>query len=107
MKNNQPQHNEDMQALPEEQLDQVTGGTDLLSMFSALIHPAPTHPAVTHPAPTHPAVTHPAPKTYTVKQGDTLSGIAGKGDWHQLYNKNKSVIGNNPDLIYPGQKINL
>ena len=97
MKNNQPQHNEDMQALPEEQLDQVTGGTDLLSMFSALIHPAPTHPAVTHPA----------PKTYTVKQGDTLSGIAGKGDWHQLYNKNKSVIGNNPDLIYPGQKINL
>ena len=97
MKNNQPLHNEDMQALPEEQLDQVTGGTDLLSMFSALIHPAPTHPAVTHPA----------PKTYTVKQGDTLSGIAGKGDWHQLYNKNKSVIGNNPDLIYPGQKINL
>ena len=101
-KNNQPQHNEDMQALSEEQLDQVTGGADLFSMLSAVLHPAAPHPAAPHPAPTHPA-----PKTYTVKQGDTLSGIAGKGDWHQLYNKNKSVIGNNPDLIYPGQKLEL
>lgn len=45
-------------------------------------------------------------KTYTVQKGDTLSGIANKlgiSDWHTLYNNNKSVIGSNPNLIYPGQ----
>lgn len=43
--------------------------------------------------------------TYVVKNGDTLSGIASKYgmNWKDLYNKNKSVIGNNPNLIKPGQ----
>lgn len=43
--------------------------------------------------------------TYVVKSGDTLSGIASKygTNWKDLYNKNKSVIGNNPNLIKPGQ----
>lgn len=43
--------------------------------------------------------------TYVVKNGDTLSGIASKYgmNWKNLYNKNKSVIGNNPNLIKPGQ----
>lgn len=43
--------------------------------------------------------------TYVVKSGDTLSGIASKYgmNWKDLYNKNKSVIGNNPNLIKPGQ----
>lgn len=57
---------------------------------------------------------HAAPKTqatgnYTVKSGDTLSGIsADKGlDWHQVYQANKSVVGGNPDLIYPGQVLQL
>lgn len=45
-------------------------------------------------------------KTYTVKKGDTLSGIASKlgyKNWKDLYEKNKSVIGSNPNLIKPGQ----
>lgn len=45
-------------------------------------------------------------RTYTVVKGDTLSGIAKKlgiSDWHTLYNNNKNVIGNNPNLIKPGQ----
>lgn len=45
-------------------------------------------------------------RTYTVVKGDTLSGIARKlgiSDWHTLYNNNKGVIGNNPNLIKPGQ----
>ena len=45
---------------------------------------------------------------YTVVAGDTLSGIAkklGSADWHTLYNNNKDVIGNNPNVIYPNQKM--
>ena len=49
------------------------------------------------------------PKTYTVKKGDTLSGIAAKygTTWQKLYEKNKSVIGSNPNLIYPGQVLTI
>jgi nucleoid-associated protein YgaU len=48
-------------------------------------------------------------REYVIKKGDTLSKIAksyyGKpGEWKKIYEANKSVI-NNPDLIYPGQKI--
>lgn len=45
---------------------------------------------------------------YTVKQGDTLSGIArmkGLTSWRVLYEANRAVIGPNPDLIFPGQKL--
>ena len=43
--------------------------------------------------------------TYTVKKGDTLSGIAAKYGmtWQQVYARNKFVIGNNPNIIRPGQ----
>jgi len=44
-------------------------------------------------------------KTYTVKKGDNLTKI-GKMfnmDWKTIYNSNKEKIGNNPNLIYPGQ----
>jgi LysM repeat protein len=50
------------------------------------------------------------PANYTVVKGDCLWNIAKKyyGDGAQytkIYNKNKSVIGKNPNLIYPGQKL--
>lgn len=48
--------------------------------------------------------------SYTVVSGDTLSGIAqreGISDWHTLYQENLSVVGSNPDLIYPGQVLTL
>lgn len=49
--------------------------------------------------------------TYTVKSGDTLSGIASKlnypGGWQALYDKNKSVIGGDPNLIKVGQILKL
>jgi hypothetical protein len=49
---------------------------------------------------------------YEVKPGDSLWKIAaeqtGSGyNWVKLYGANKSVVGNNPDLIYPGQKLVL
>ena len=42
---------------------------------------------------------------YVVKKGDNLTKIAKKYNttWQDIYNKNKDIIGNNPNLIYPGQ----
>lgn len=50
-----------------------------------------------------------AEKIYTIKSGDTLSGIANKygTTWQKLYEKNKSVIGNDPNLINPGQVLKI
>lgn len=52
------------------------------------------------------------PKTYTVKKGDSLFLIAKKvlGDgskWREIYSRNRSIIGPNPNLIYPGQVLTL
>ena len=51
-------------------------------------------------------------KTYTVDSGDNLSAIAQQelGDanrWREIYDLNKDVIGNNPDLIQPGMELKL
>ena len=48
--------------------------------------------------------------TYTVKPGDNLFNIAkwfhqhGYGD---LYERNKALIGDDPNLTFPGQKITI
>ncbi|WP_441250568.1 transglycosylase family protein [Kitasatospora sp. McL0602] len=48
---------------------------------------------------------------YTVKAGDTLSSIAQaqgvSGGWHTLYDGNRQTVGGDPDLILPGQVLNL
>ncbi|GAA3870735.1 hypothetical protein GCM10023084_24750 [Streptomyces lacrimifluminis] len=48
---------------------------------------------------------------YTVVHGDTLSGIADdrevRGGWQRLYAANRTTIGTDPDLIVPGQRLNL
>lgn len=54
----------------------------------------------------------PARQTYTVVRGDCLWNIAkrfyGNGSKYTLiYNANKSVIGANPNLIYPGQVLTI
>ncbi|MFH8562680.1 transglycosylase family protein [Streptomyces sp. NPDC017988] len=49
--------------------------------------------------------------TYTVRSGDNLSAIADdldvKGGWHELYTENKKTVGADPDLILPGQSLDL
>ncbi|MFE0514146.1 transglycosylase family protein [Streptomyces sp. NPDC058964] len=46
---------------------------------------------------------------YTVREGDTLSGIAARHGttWQRIYAANKSVIGGDPDMIVPGQRLSL
>ncbi|ATY99434.1 transglycosylase family protein [Streptomyces cavourensis] len=49
--------------------------------------------------------------SYTVASGDSLSGIADaqrvRGGWQKLYAANRTVVGDNPDLIFPGQRLSL
>ncbi|MEU9859318.1 transglycosylase family protein [Streptomyces sp. NPDC047971] len=48
---------------------------------------------------------------YTVAPGDSLSRIAREervtGGWQRLYEANRAVVGGDPDLIHPGQKLTL
>lgn len=84
--------------------------------------PAPPPPAPSPSAPSPSAIPANAPNpsrpekekgakasvTYTVQPGDNLSVIAWWFQIHgyrSIYETNKKVIGSNPDLIYPGQKI--
>ena len=79
-----------------------------------------SYKAATSKSATHKATTHKAAKkvtakatgkTYVVKSGDTLSTIAAKyavkGGWRALYQLNKGVVGANPNLIRPGERLAL
>lgn len=67
--------------------------------------PAPA-PAPSKPAPKPVVKPAPKPATYTVKGGDTLSGIAAAHgtSWQELQRINGLA---NPNLIYPGQVLKL
>ncbi|GAA3776431.1 transglycosylase family protein [Micromonospora maritima] len=49
--------------------------------------------------------------TYRVRPGDTLSGIAVAthvvGGWRALHERNRAVVGDDPGLIFPGQRLRL
>jgi nucleoid-associated protein YgaU len=65
------------------------------------------------PAPPEPGPFVPKQRvhTYVVKGGDTLFQIATRlhvpGGWTALYQENLAVIGENPDLLFPGQLLTL
>lgn len=67
-------------------------------------------PAV--PAPATRSAGHAAGHTvrYVVRPGDTLTSISaahGAGGWHAVYERNRAVIGADPNLIVPGDRLLL
>ena len=77
----------------------------------------PDHPALSEPhsadldavVAIHHARHH---KTVTVAPGDTLSGLAAShcgsaSRWENLYSANEKVVGSDPNLIKPGQKLKM
>lgn len=82
------------------------------SMFKGGVNP---YPVTSTPKPTQPSApskpTTTSSTKYTVKSGDTLSGIAKlkkvEGGWQVLYKANVSVVGSNPNLIKPGQVLSI
>lgn len=98
----------------------LAGGILVLGVGSAVAAslPSPSRPERTAPTgtPTVGSIPQPAKSraassvTYTVKAGDTLSGIA---EWFKLhgygalYAANEAVIGSNPNLIVPGERITI
>lgn len=71
---------------------------EVLTIPGTYVAPAPA------PAPKPAPKPAPAPRTYTVKSGDSLSGIAAHYglSWQALYNANKAHIGPNPNMIHVG-----
>lgn len=79
----------------------------------------PVNPGPRPPTP-RPINTLPVPRTtptgttgatYTVRPGDNLSAIASRlrvpGGWQALWYANRPLIGANPDLIRPGQRLTV
>jgi nucleoid-associated protein YgaU len=86
----------------------------------ARVAPKASRSAVKHPLATgrHAArhsSTSVAPRsgrgTYVVQPGDSLSKIAGRhrvpGGWQALYALNRSGVGKDPNLLFPGQRLRL
>ncbi|MEV8531341.1 transglycosylase family protein [Streptomyces sp. NPDC051211] len=65
-------------------------------------------PPAAAPRPTGTSV---LPNPYVVAPGDSLSAIAHEqhleGGWQALYETNRTTVGANPDLIFPGQRLTL
>ncbi|MFF0656228.1 transglycosylase family protein [Micromonospora tulbaghiae] len=77
---------------------------------------APKRATTRRAAPERPATKvepRPAPGagTYVVRRGDTLSEIAVAqrvdGGWRVLHERNRAVVGDDPGLIFPGQRLRL
>ena len=86
--------------------DQIANNANIIAATEDVQPVAPVTPAA--PANNQQNTTY---DTYTIKSGDTLSGIAKKklgsaSRWREIYELNKDII-KNPNLIYANQKIKL
>ncbi|WP_329261888.1 transglycosylase family protein [Streptomyces pseudovenezuelae] len=70
---------------------------------------APTESAKTPTRSEHHADRGASRGDYTVRAGDTLSKVAARHGttWQKLYAVNKDVIGADPDMIVPGQSLDI
>lgn len=88
-------------------VDAVTPARVLRQAPAATLKRTPA-PVTRHVASTGGALHADSTVTYTIKTGDTLSGIAA---WFKLrgysglYAANRATIGSDPDLIRPGERI--
>lgn len=93
---------------PAKQVPPATGGTPTVHT-GPVLGPGPVKPSrgPIKPKPSPTTKTGTPPRTYTVRKGDTLSGIAARYrlPWTTLYAHNKAVVGKNPNLIYAGQHL--
>ena len=86
-------------------------GSELLAGLSLPERAVAPHHRRVEPRPAAAAVTD----TYVVRPGDSLSSIAlahpGAGSlddrWRALWRANRDVVGDDPDLIHPGQALRL
>ncbi|MFB7227640.1 transglycosylase SLT domain-containing protein [Streptomyces fimicarius] len=97
----------------------TTGGAVLalpvIGATSAFAAPAPTAaPQAVAPAAVAAqanSAVKAAPAQHSVVAGETLSKIAREhsvsGGWKKLYEGNRKIVGENPDLIHPGIKLTL
>jgi LysM repeat protein len=70
-----------------------------------MIHPAATLAAIE----VHRAAAARPPAEIVVRRGDSLSGIAARYriEWPGLYEANRAVIGENPNLLNPGERLRV
>jgi Tfp pilus assembly protein FimV len=70
-----------------------------------MIHPAATLAAVE----VHREAAARPPAEIVVRRGDSLSGIAARYriEWPGLYEANRAVIGQNPNLLNPGERLRI
>ncbi|MGY3340243.1 murein DD-endopeptidase MepM/ murein hydrolase activator NlpD [Streptomyces filamentosus] len=83
------------------------GGNDVRTTSLPAQRALPQGPAAKPGPTTVPTVR----EMYTVTPGDSLSEIARdervRGGWQRLYEINRKVVGDDPDLIHPGQRLTL
>ncbi|KOV70102.1 transglycosylase family protein [Streptomyces sp. MMG1121] len=93
-----------------------TGSSGTAASKGETTKSAPTEPAPTRSAPARQSerpATHSGRSAsrgdYTVREGDTLSAIAARHGttWQRIYAANEKVIGADPNLIVPGQRLAL
>lgn len=102
----------------------TVGGMSVLVVSGAMIHPAaasvdqiPAQPApieveqsVPVEVPEPAADETPTEEIAVVESGDTLSALSaehGVPTWQEVYEANRDVIGENPNLIFPGQRLTM